>query len=181
MGLNEAPLLATDRLLLRPFRAEDAASVEALWRDPGVIRHTTMRPATRDEAWARLLRYLGLWPALGFGYWAVTLKESGAHIGDAGLADFRRPIEPPLDGHGEAGWVFHPDYHGRGLAAEAMRAVIGWADERRADLPLCCIISAANDASIRLAAKLGFAAAGTARLGDEDIGLYRRQAMGGGR
>ncbi len=112
MGLtapNIAPEIETARLLLRPFRREDFPSLCRLWSRPEVAGRILGRPASPDEVWARLLRYLGLWPLLGFGYWAVTLKATGAHIGDAGIADFHRPLMPPsLVRERQAGFSIRP-------------------------------------------------------------------------
>ena len=51
--------------------------------------HIGGKPFTREESWARLLRYGGLWSLLGYGYWAVRDKESGRFAGELGFAGFR--------------------------------------------------------------------------------------------
>ena len=71
-------ILETVRLILRPHSLDDFASVAALWSEPLVTRFTSgSQPSTPVESWQRLLRYHGLWPALGFGYFAVTDKKAG--------------------------------------------------------------------------------------------------------
>lgn len=128
-----------------------------MWADPVVTRHIGGRPSTREESWSRLLRYAGLWPLLGFGYWAVEDKATGRFVGDVGFADFQRDITPPFEGAPEAGWVLAPWAHGRGYATEAVRAALAWADAHLGGARAVCIIDSGNDASIHVATKCGFA------------------------
>jgi RimJ/RimL family protein N-acetyltransferase len=71
------PLLTTSRLTLRPHTRDDFLESYAMWSDPEVIRYIGGKPFTREEVWARLLRYAGHWAMLGYGYWVVREKESG--------------------------------------------------------------------------------------------------------
>jgi RimJ/RimL family protein N-acetyltransferase len=151
-----APLLETERLRLRAHRADDHAGCLAIWSDPEVTRYIGGRPASREEAWKRLLHYAGLWSLLGYGYWAVEEKTSGRYIGDIGCADFKRDQLPMLDGMLECGWALAPHAHGRGYATEALLAIMSWA-QANLDAPrLACIIAPDNLASIRVAEKAGF-------------------------
>lgn len=149
--------LETTRLLLRPHQVDDYPDMLRLWSSPDVTRFTAgNRPSTEEEVWQRLLRYAGSWPLLGFGYFAIKLKNTGEFIGEAGLADFHRQIEPPLDGQAEAGWALMPDSWGNGYAREALTSILGWyatVEDRR---PVACIINPENTVSIRLACDLGF-------------------------
>ena len=149
-------ILETERLLLRPHSVEDYDAMLAMNRDAGVVRYISGSPLTREETWLRLLRFSGLWPTLGFGFFAVTDKITGEFIGEAGLADFHRDIEPSLDGFAEAGWVFASKAHGKGIANEAVKAVFAWYAKQPKQLPLTAIVHADNAASIRLAERLGF-------------------------
>jgi hypothetical protein len=79
-----APRLETARLILRAHGAHDLPAVAAMWPDAAVVRHISGRPSTREECWARILRYAGLWPITGYGYWA-------AEEGDRPLPGRRRP------------------------------------------------------------------------------------------
>jgi RimJ/RimL family protein N-acetyltransferase len=150
------PCVTTARLLLRPHRIEDFDALAQLWGNPEVTRFIGGHPATREESWARLLRYFGLWPALGFGYFAVLERENGAYLGDVGLADFKREITPPLLGMAEAGWALTPAAWGRGIASEALAALLDWYRGTPAPRPVACIIAPANLASRRVAIRCGF-------------------------
>ena len=46
----EVPTLETERLKLRGHRLEDLAACAAMWADPEVIRYTTRKPQTEEEA-----------------------------------------------------------------------------------------------------------------------------------
>lgn len=150
------PTLQTERLILSAHRLEDFAECLALWADPEVTRHITGRPSTKEEVWARILRYVGHWALLGFGYWVVREKDSGRFVGEVGFADFMREVEPSLDGDPEAGWVLAPWAHGRGLATEAVRAIIAWAAQHLRSRRIVCMIAPDNVASVRVALKCGY-------------------------
>jgi RimJ/RimL family protein N-acetyltransferase len=151
-----APTIETERLRLRAHRLEDYPALLATWSDPVVYRHIGGQPATPQDAWARLLRYGGLWSLLGYGYWAIEEKHSGIFVGDIGYADFRRDITPSLDGMPELGWVLASAAHGRGYATEALAAVSEWGRKRFGAHRSTCIIDPGNAASIRVADKAGF-------------------------
>jgi hypothetical protein len=90
------PILATDRLILRAHTAADFAGCCALWVDPEVTRFIGGRPSTPEEVWSRILRYVGHWQLLGYGYFVATDRQTGAVMGEFGLADFHRDITPAL-------------------------------------------------------------------------------------
>lgn len=156
MSMITVPPLDTDHLTLRGHRADDFAECLALWGDPDVTRHISGRPSTQEEVWARLLRYVGHWAVLGFGYWVVREKASGRFVGEVGFADFRREIDPPLGATPEIGWVISPSVHGKGYATEAARAALAWSDARHGWARTVCLISPENVRSIRVAEKCGY-------------------------
>ncbi|MGD9510355.1 MAG: GNAT family N-acetyltransferase [Geminicoccaceae bacterium] len=150
------PVLLTPRLRLRGHVAADLDATAAMWADERVVRSITGRPSSREEAWARLLRYAGLWAVLEFGYWLVEERASGSFVGEVGVADFKRDLEPPLGEVLEAGWIIRPDAQGRGYATEATLAALAWAERQLAGRPIVCMIAPANAASFRVAEKCGF-------------------------
>lgn len=169
----DVPVLETRRLRLRAHEVGDFPAVMAMWSLEAVTHYIGGKPMRPDECWTRILRYRGLWPLVGFGYWAVEEKESGRFVGDVGFGDFHRLIEPPIDGFPEAGWVLSPDFHGKGYASEAVAAALGWLD-RAAKGRSVCIIDPANKPSLRIAEKHGFREyQRTIFMGDEVILLER--------
>lgn len=129
---------------------------------------------SRQDAWDRLLRYVGHWALLGFGYWAVEEKASGRYVGDVGLADFRRAIEPSIEGQPECGWVLAPWSHGRGYATEAVRKALAWGERHLRDRRAVCVIAPENKASLRVAEKCGFKEVTRTTFKDSPTILFRR-------
>jgi RimJ/RimL family protein N-acetyltransferase len=151
------PTLETERLRMRGHTLADFDSTLRLWSDAQVTRFIGGRPQTEEESWARLLRYLGHWSLLGYGYWLIEEKSSGSFVGEAGLMHLRRAIEPPLGDVPEAGWVLSPAHHGKGYATEAVQAALAWAESHLASQPAVCLIHPENQPSLRVAEKCGFA------------------------
>ena len=154
--LSLAPVLETERLILRPHSADDLVDCVTMWRDPQVVRYTIGSESPPQRTWLRLLAYRGLWSLLGFGYWAVQNKSDGRYIGELGFADFHRNLNPSIDGIPEIGWALTPQVHGRGYATEALRTVIAWGDANLSASRTVCIIHRDNAVSFRLARKLGY-------------------------
>jgi RimJ/RimL family protein N-acetyltransferase len=170
------PVLETERLRLRPFRADDLAANAAMLADPEVVRHLGGNASSREEAWRKMLAGPGMWAFMGFGYWAVELKQDGAYLGQIGFADFKRDLAPSIEGLPEMGWLFASHAHGKGYASEAVAAGLAWAGEALAGRDIVAIIDAGNAASIRVAEKAGFCERMEALYRDETILLFRRPA-----
>ena len=168
-----APELATDRLRLLPPLPDDLDAMTSLHGDPAVRGQIGLPPSSREETWHRLLRYIGHWPSVGFGHWMVRDRSTGAFLGEVGLMDSRRATTPSFEGVAEAGWAFLPAAQGSGLANEACAAMLAWADHQSIERTVA-IIGPDNMASIRLAERIGFAAAGEVRYRDASILLFER-------
>lgn len=175
--ISAPPLIETERLRLRPQRFSDRDAHIAMWADPRVTRFIGGGPRPPDASWRRFLGAAGLWPIMGFGYWVFADRVSNRLIGMGGLSYFCRGI-PELEDVPEAGWAFDADHWGAGYATEAMRAVLGWADENLEAREICCIIDPDNQPSERVSAKLGFQ-----RIGESDalghmVAIYSRPRGG---
>jgi RimJ/RimL family protein N-acetyltransferase len=173
---NIAPTLQTARLTITALTLAHWEDYAAAWADPELTTFIGGKPRTRPESWTKFTQAVGLWPLCGYGYWAFLDRETGAFLGNGGLACFERGIDA-LEGFPEAGWAFVPAAWGRGLATEAMAAILNWADGQIVS-EIRCIIDPANIASDRVAAKLGFT---RFTMSDGAIGpvhVYRRPAPG---
>jgi RimJ/RimL family protein N-acetyltransferase len=171
---REAPRIETARLMLRAFRAADLAPLSAMWAEPEVVRFVGGQVLNREDTWRRSLAACGQWPYTGFGYWVAELKSSGEVIGQLGFADFKREMEPRIEGEPVLGYVFAPSVHGQGIGTEACAAVLEWADANLDAPSYPAIISPGNQASIRLAEKLGFVRHPDATSRGEPTALFRR-------
>ncbi|KAA6214680.1 N-acetyltransferase [Streptomyces albofaciens JCM 4342] len=115
--------LETDRLVLRPFTADDAGRLFALDNDPDVMRFINGgRPTTHEEIAERTLpRLLHDHPCFGTrGYWAASEKGTGVFLG---WFEFR-PLEDDSPAVVELGYRLNKAAWGRGYATEGARALI---------------------------------------------------------
>lgn len=169
-----APVIETQRLRLRGRVLDDFAFFRDMWADPRVTRFIDGEPRSEEDTWTKFLRMIGHWAALGYGYWTVEEKASGRLVGEAGFGDFRRVMEPSLEGTPEMGWAFASSAHGKGYATEAVRAAAEWGDAFFKGGRTACIIGVGNTLSVRVAEKAGFARAGTAQYHGEEVLLFYR-------
>ncbi len=166
------PVLVTDRLVLRAHESGDLERSAAMWADPVVVRHIGNKPFSRQEVWSRLLRYVGHWAVLGYGYWAVTSRDDGRLLGELGFADFKRSIEPSTEGVPELGFALMKEAHGNGFATEALRAVVAWGDERFART--VAIVNPENVVSQRVLDKLVYRETHHTTYGGEAVRMFAR-------
>jgi RimJ/RimL family protein N-acetyltransferase len=152
----EVPTLETPRLKLRGHRLEDFIHSAAMWADPLVTQYVGGKPLTEEESWTKFLRYAGQWALLGFGYWVVEEKATGNFAGEIGFADYKRDLQPSLNGAPEIGWVLASPAHGKGYATEAVRAAVAWGDDHFQLPRTACLIAPENLASISVAVKCGY-------------------------
>ena len=152
----DVPVIETQRLRLRGHRQDDLRDCAAMWGDASVTRYIGGKPFAREDVWARMLRYTGHWLWMGFGYWAVEELATGSFVGEVGFADFKREIEPSIEGLPEMGWVFACPAQGKGYATEAVRAALNWGETRFGRTRGVCLIHPENAASIRVAQKCGY-------------------------
>jgi RimJ/RimL family protein N-acetyltransferase len=166
--------LSTERLTLRKHVAADFDESAALWADPAVTKYVGGKPSTREESWARLLRNVGHWPIVGYGYWAVREKATGRYVGELGFSRLERTMIPAFGDAPEAGWVLAPWAHGKGFATEAMLAAHVWLEARRGASRTVCMIAPENAPSIRVAEKCGYREYARATYKNEPAVLFER-------
>ena len=169
------PVLKTERLLLRGAEASDFEDSAAMWGDPEVVRHIGGKTRDRQDAWFTLCRMRGMWDMLGYGNWIVCERETGRFLGEIGLANFMRGIEPDISAFPEAGWAYAPHAHGKGYATEALGAVLDWCDAVLKAPQVFCLIDPDHTASQRVAAKNGFRFVQMTTYRDSAIQLLERQ------
>ncbi len=124
-----------------------------------------------------MLRHIGMWSLMGFGFWAIVDKVSGQFLGEAGFHEMRRALTPSIENSMEAGWGLIPSVQGRGYASEALDAMWSWATTNHGGVPVTCIIDEQNTASIRLAERHGFQAYARSTYQGSDIVIFRKHQI----
>ena len=114
------PTLTTERLVLRPFEAEDFPAWAAMNADAEFARvFGSPAPISAEDAWRSLAVQIGHWTLRGFGMWAVAERSAPrAFLGRVGF------FEPEGWPGFELGWALAPAVWGRGYATEAALACL---------------------------------------------------------
>ena len=145
-----APQIMTDRLVLRPWRLEDAPAALTSYGDIEVAHWLT--PAmdqVPDEA--EMGRVLQRWIAdndrmlTPAGRWAVELRSDGSLVGGATLL----PLPP--DEEYEIGWQLNRASWGKGYATETGLALARWAFDQGLEQVIALVrpANARADAMVR--------------------------------
>ena len=171
---SDVPVIETERLILRACHYDDFQAFVKIKADPIVARFTSGDPLPEEEAWRKFLGIAGMWAHIGYGYWVVEDKASGACIGEAGFGDFKRGLKSSLDGMPEIGWILASGVHGKGFGSEAVAAIVRWGDENLASEKTCCVIDPENTPSVRLAEKFGYTEFARTKYKEFDVILYER-------
>ena len=142
-------LLQTARLGLRPYRAEDASWLGAVFADAQAARFYPHMGT--PEAIARWIGWnLRNYAEHGFGLWVLERLADGRPVGDAGITWQTVEGERIL----EIGWHLHPDWRSQGLATEAGRACLQHGFSQLQAPLLGSIVDPANAPSIRVAGRV---------------------------
>ena len=174
---RSAPTIETERLILRAWTKADFRPWSAIMRQPEVHKHFGPEPPGLEDVWRRLLAAVGSWQILGFGTWAVERRD-GRLVGNVGLFNAWRDLNPEFGEEPEMGWIFATEAHGQGLAAEACKAALGWAEANLQPTPVWAIIAPQNLPSLNLAERLGFSFHNNTSYHDEPTVVLRRPAWG---
>lgn len=140
--------LQTERLVLRPPRAEDLEAWAAFTADAEAMRHLG-GTLSRPMAWRSLATVVGGWQLQGFGFFFVFERATGEWVGRVG------PWWPEGWPGSEVGWAIRRDRWGRGYATEAAVAAIDWVLEHHPWNEVVHTIAPDNLASKAVAARLG--------------------------
>jgi RimJ/RimL family protein N-acetyltransferase len=144
--------LTTERTGLRCWTADDLPLALELWGDPQVMQFVDARGQLSEaEVRERLEREITTAENYGVQYWPAFLRESGEHIGCAGL----RPHNVAA-GIYELGAHLRRPYWGQGLASELGLAVISYAFGQLRAKALVAGHHPRNEISRRMLAKSGF-------------------------
>jgi ribosomal-protein-alanine N-acetyltransferase len=148
----QTKVLETKRLILRRLTLDDLDALFTLYRDAEVRKYfpegTLTYAETREELEWIINVYYGQY---GFGLWATLHKETGEFIGRCGLIPWTIEQRPEV----EVAYMLAKAYWGQGLATEAAQAIVHYGFEQLQLSRLICLVDPANQASSKVARKIG--------------------------
>ena len=112
-------MIETERLILRPFEADDIDIIFQIYSDSETLHYTPFDPMSREQAEEHLCRIIEEGkrvPCLSYEL-AVVLKESGEKIGRTHIL-----IDPETD-TGMIGWLLLKEHRGKHYAVEMTEAL----------------------------------------------------------
>jgi RimJ/RimL family protein N-acetyltransferase len=145
--------IETARLTLRCFAPGDFDDLYAYQSRPDVARYLHWDARDRAQARQALARQRRETSLDADGDWltfAVVWREAGRVIGEVGLRRLSREHH-----QGETGFVFNPDYRGRGLATEAAEAMLTLGFDGQGWHRIIGSCDARNHRSARLMERIG--------------------------
>lgn len=170
-GANAQPSLHTGRLVLRPFEADDFPGMRDLYAEESTARYIGGSCAEED-AWRRMASLVGHYALRGYGIWALELRGSGAFAGYCGL----------WNPHGwperEIAWALLTPYQGQGYATEAAACARDYAYAQLHWTTVVSCIAMENEASIRVARRLGATLERTTVNRGWTVGVFRHPGPG---
>jgi ribosomal-protein-alanine N-acetyltransferase len=151
--------LDTPRLCLRPLEMNDADFIFQHFSDPQVAQYLLDEaPLTSRDQALELIEFYQRPAESNYNRWGVLHKADGKLIGTCGFHrwDTRRH-------HAEIGYDLSPNYWGKGLMVEAVRAALNYGFGRLALNRVEALVYVRNPQSARVLEKLGFTREGVLR------------------
>jgi RimJ/RimL family protein N-acetyltransferase len=148
-------VIATSRLLLRPLTLADTPKIFAMSQEVGTRRWIPDQVYRDETHAAEVVATLAAFGAQPFDPCArpfvLGIETGGELVGHIGLSPYRGSVE--------VGYAVEDAMQGRGLAAEAVRAMVEWAQ-----LPeVLGIVAPNNVASVCVLERAGFVKIGDGR------------------
>jgi RimJ/RimL family protein N-acetyltransferase len=183
MSARDSVIVETERLVVRPWRPEEADRVLDLYRRPEVAQWLgpTPRPMeSRDEAVAAIERWAQLHAGDSrYGVWCIEVRDTGVAAGSVLFKPLPAGPEGETAPEVEVGWHLHPDSWGNGYATEAASAAIGRGFSEGID-EMYAVVQPENTASLAVCRRLGMEPIGrTTRWYGMDVEAFRITAAGG--
>jgi RimJ/RimL family protein N-acetyltransferase len=167
---DAAPILVTQRLVLRRFTVADAPFILVLLNDPAWLEFIGDKGVrTQEDARNYLLHGpIAMYEREGFGLFLVERKRDRLPVGMCGL--IRRPSLADVD----IGFALLPDHRGQGYAHEAAAAVMAYGHATLGIERIVAITSPANARSAALLEKMGMTLEKTVMLDghEHEVRLY---------
>jgi RimJ/RimL family protein N-acetyltransferase len=166
--------LRTERLVIRPYRDDDATALHEVFGSSDVMRWTPSSPskdvAETAQRLARTMAFTARQPP-GLGLWALERRDTSEFLGQVGLF--------PVEGKGpdvEVAYELAPRVWGHGYATEAARAMIDYGFGEMGLRRIVALILPDNARSRNVATKCAMTLEGPGRFYGLDLLVYTREA-----
>lgn len=116
--------LTTNRLIMRPWTADDIAPFAAMSADPQVMELFPKTLSAQESA-AQAQNFMREFETLGYGRWVLELPGVAPFIGITGLNPV--PYETPFTPAHEMAWRLARPFWGHGYVTEAAKATMAFA------------------------------------------------------
>ena len=147
-------IIETERLILRPFREEDAGDVYEYLKEPAVNCFADMKLNTLEDAKQEMKKRIGETEY----YFAIVVKDTGKVIGEIEAypetGEQHSDISAPLDTFSPC-WMLNKDYQGKGYAFEAAKAFYNYLFNEKGARRIYAYTEDYNLSSQHLCEKLG--------------------------
>ena len=152
--------IETHRLILRPFRIEDAEDMFSNWAsDPEVTKFLTWPAHSSIDVTRRVLNdWISCYADGGFFQWAIELKVTGRVIGNISVVKLDETVDSA-----EIGYCLGRAFWGQGIMPEALRAVMAFLFDEAEINRIAAYHDANNPKSGRVMQKAGMKYEGTHR------------------
>ena len=146
------PILHTERLILRKIDDDDLPVFFKMRTDEAVMKYIDRPRPQNIEELKPFMEQIKTGIAENKDLaWAITLKDSPEMIGQIG---FWR--NEPANHRGEVGYMLRPQYFGKGIASEALAAVLKYGFNKMNFHSIKGGVAPENAASIHVLEKAGF-------------------------
>ena len=162
-------IFETERLLIRPYTADDLHLFFKLNGDDDVMRY--IRPAQTleqsKEFLQRIIADYESWP--GMGRWAMFSKEDGQFVGSFAIIPIENSDQLQL------GYALIKNDWGKGYATESVKGGIQYAFDRLGLREIAGITYPQNISSQKVLLKNGFVFDRTFTEDDKELNIYIRK------
>lgn len=145
-------ILDTGRCSVREITPADVDRLYEIYADPRITEFMEDLYEKREDEIAYTEEYIRChYGFYDFGMWVIVDRATGRIIGRAGF-DMRQEYEDP-----ELGFMICAEYQKKGYATEVCKALLSYGKEQLGFEKVGAFTDPANEASVRLLSKLGFA------------------------
>jgi len=147
--MNKELEIYSERLLMRPLAKEDWMLFETLHRTPSIIAQC-FDPPTNKELQQKFAARLGSWNnCTSMPLCLCILTQDGQKIGILGYSLNEKQVR-------EIGYLYLPEFHGKGYASEALNALIRWCEKEIKVTEFAAVVSEGNVGSMKVLERAGF-------------------------